>query len=163
MEQIATYDICKVTKEPFKTTVSKGQNINVEDAHSYISAIAIGIDYTAKDILTSYRDIKGPWDLAKGFDGAAPISEFKGINEFNDLNNINFSLKINDELKQIGNTASMIYDFSEIIAYISKFMTLEKEDLIFTGTPAIGAGKTFKGDHLQAFIENDLLLDFKMI
>lgn len=141
----------------------KGKNINIEDASSYIDGIAVGIDYTAKDILTIYKDIKGPWDLAKGFDGAAPISEFKNITEFNDLNNINFSLKINDEMKQVGNTALMVYDFTEIIAYISKFMTLEKEDLIFTGTPAIGAGKTFKGDHLQAFIENDLLLDFKMI
>lgn len=141
----------------------EGKNINIEDASSYISAIAIGIDYTAKVILTTYRDIKGSWDIAKGFDGAAPISEFKCITEFNDLNNINFSLKINDEMKQVGNTSLIIYNFSEIITHISKFMTLEKDDLIFTGTPAFGAGKTFKGDHLQAFIENDLLLDFKMI
>ena len=57
----------------------------------------------------------------------------------------------------------MIYNFAEIIAYVSKFMTLEPGDLIFTGTPAEGAGKTFKGDHLEAFIEDELLLDFKMI
>lgn len=140
-----------------------GKNILESEAVSYIDAIAIGIDYTAKDILTAYRDIKGPWDLAKGFDGAAPISDFIDIKKFKNLNNINFSLSINNSLKQKGNTSLMIYNFSEIIVYVSKFMTLEEGDFIFTGTPAIGAGKTFKGDHLQAHIEDELLLDFKMV
>ena len=57
----------------------------------------------------------------------------------------------------------MIYNFSDIIAFTSQYMTLEPGDLIFTGTPAVGAGEIFKGDHLQASIEGELLLDFKMI
>ena len=57
----------------------------------------------------------------------------------------------------------MIYNFAEIIAFISKFMTLEIGDLIFTGTPASGTGQIFKGDHLQASIEGEILLDFKML
>jgi len=141
----------------------EGKNISEADAVSYISEIALGIDYTAKDVLNLYRETKHPWDLAKGFDGAAPISGFKSISEFPDLYNINFDLKINGEEKQVGNTDMMIYNFSEIIAYVSKFMTLEPGDLIFTGTPASGAGQTFKGDHLQASLEGELLLDFKMI
>jgi fumarylpyruvate hydrolase len=141
----------------------KGKDISEADATSYISEIAVGIDYTAKDVLADYRAIKAPWDLAKGFDGAAPISKFQPIANHKELENINFDLKINGEQKQIGNTALMIYNFQEIIAYISKFMTLEPGDIIFTGTPAIGAGQTFKGDHLQASIEGNLLLDFKML
>ncbi len=141
----------------------KGKDISEADATSYISEIAVGIDYTAKDVLADYRAIKAPWDLAKGFDGAAPISKFQPIANHKELENINFDLKINGEQKQIGNTALMIYNFQEIIAYISKFMTLEPGDIIFTGTPAIGAGQTFKGDHLQASIEGTLLLDFKML
>lgn len=141
----------------------KGKDISEKDATSYISEIAVGIDYTAKDILALYRETKGPWDLAKGFDGAAPISEFKDISEFADLNTINFDLKINGEEKQVGNTDLMIYNFSEIITYISTFMTLEPGDIIFTGTPARGVGQIFKEDHLQASIEGELLLDFKMI
>jgi len=140
-----------------------GKDIAESDAASYISEIALGIDYTAKDVLNLYRETKHPWDLAKGFDGAAPISSFKSISEFSNLYDINFDLKINGEEKQVGNTDMMIYNFSEIIAYISKFMTLEPGDLIFTGTPATGAGQIFKGDHLQASIEGELLLDFKMI
>jgi len=141
----------------------KGKDITEADASSYISEIAIGIDYTAKDVLNLYRETKHPWDLAKGFDGAAPISNFKPIANFPKLDDIKFDLKINGEQKQVGNTDMMIYNFSEIIAYISKFMTLEPGDLIFTGTPASGTGQIFKGDHLQASLEGELLLDFKMI
>ena len=139
-----------------------GKDISEEDAASYISELAIGIDYTAKDVLNLYRETKHPWDLAKGFDGAAPISNFKSITEFPNLSDINFDLKINGEQKQVGNTDMMIYNFAEIIAYVSKFMTLEPGDLIFTGTPASGTGQIFKGDHLQASLEGDLILDFKM-
>jgi len=114
-----------------------GKNITEADAPSYISEIGIGIDYTAKDILNKTREKKGPWELAKGFDGAAPVSSFLPVANFKDLNDINFSLTINGEQKQV--------------------------DLIFTGTPAKGAGESFKGDHLQAFIEGQLLLDFKVI
>ena len=141
----------------------KGKDIAEADAASYISEMAIGIDYTARDVLNLYRETKHPWDLAKGFDGAAPISAFKSVKEFPNLNDINFDLKINGEQKQVGNTDMMIYNFSEIIAYVSKFMTLEPGDIIFTGTPATGVGQIFKGDHLQASLEGDLILDFKMI
>jgi len=140
-----------------------GKSISESMAASYIDAIAIGIDYTAKDVLNLYRKTKHPWDLAKGFDGAAPISNFILVEQFSDLNNINFDLKINGQEKQVGNTDFMIYNFAEIIAYVSKFMTLEPGDLIFTGTPASGTGEIHVGDHLQASIEGELLLDFKMI
>ena len=141
----------------------QGKDISVNDAASYISEIGVGIDYTAKDVLTASRNEKGPWALAKSFDGASPVSAFKPVSQFPDLNNINFDLKINGEQKQVGNTDFMIYNFSEIIAFVSQFMTLNPGDLIFTGTPAVGAGQTFKGDHLQASIEGVLLLDFKML
>ncbi|MBI9041487.1 fumarylacetoacetate hydrolase family protein [Lutibacter sp.] len=141
----------------------KGKNISENEALNYISEIGIGIDYTAKDIFDASREGKGPWDLGKGFDGAAPISSFKNISNFKDVTNINFGLKINGKEMQQGNTSLMIYNFSEIIAYVSKFMTLEPGDLIFTGTPAHGTGKILKGDQLQASIEGELLLDFKMV
>ncbi len=140
----------------------EGKNITKEDANSYISEIAIGIDYTAKDLLTDARETKHPWDFAKGFDGAAPISSFKPISGF-DLADIDFNLKINGVEKQKSNTAYMINDFADIIVFISKYMTLQPGDLIFTGTPALGKGEIFKGDHLQCSINDELMLDFKMI
>ncbi|MFI0431169.1 fumarylacetoacetate hydrolase family protein [Mariniflexile sp. HMF6888] len=141
----------------------KGKDISLEDAASYISEIGVGIDYTAKDVFNACREAKGPWDLGKGFDGAAPISNFKPVSNFPKLDDINFNLVINGEEKQVGNTSLMIYTFSDIITFTSKYMTLEPGDLIFTGTPAVGAGEIFKGDHLQCFVEGELFLDFKMI
>lgn len=140
-----------------------GKDIPENDAAAYISDIGVGIDFTAKDILNASRENKGPWALAKGFDGASPINGFKAISNFSDINNINFDLKVNNKTVQTGNTSDMIYNFSEIIAFVSKYMTLEPGDLIFTGTPASGAGENIKGDHLQASIEGELLLDFKLI
>jgi len=140
----------------------EGKNINKEEANSYISEIAIGIDYTAKDILTNARETKHPWEFAKGFDGAAPISSFKPISAYN-LANIDFDLKINGEEKQKSNTTYMINNFADIISFISEYMTLQPGDLIFTGTPALGKGEIFKGDHLQCSVNGKLLLDFKMI
>lgn len=141
----------------------EGKNITKKDANSFISEIAIGIDYTATDILKDARETKHPWEFAKGFDGAAPISSFKSISNYPNLGDINFDLKINGEEKQKSNTAYMINDFADIIVYISKYMTLKPGDLIFTGTPALGKGEIFKGDHLQCAINGELLLDFKMI
>ena len=101
--------------------------------------------------------------MAKGFDGASPVSDFVDANAFENLEKIAFELKINGETKQVGDSSLMIYNFKEIISYISKFMTLEAGDLIFTGTPATGAGQTFVGDRLEASIEGKKLLDFKMV
>ncbi|GAA4975614.1 fumarylacetoacetate hydrolase family protein [Algibacter aquimarinus] len=140
-----------------------GKDISETEAASFISEIGVGIDYTAKDVLGASRENKGPWALAKGFDGASPVNGFKPISNFTNINDINFSLKINDKEVQNGNTSNMIYNFSEIIAYVSQYMTLQPGDLIFTGTPATGAGENIKGDHLQAFVEGELLLDFKLI
>jgi len=113
----------------------KGKHISLANAGSYISEIAVGIDYTAKDVLAQSRANKGPWALAKGFDGASPVSNFMPVSKFSDLNNLTFDLVINGEQKQVGNTSFMIYHFNEIIAFVSTFMTLEVDDLIFTGTP----------------------------
>lgn len=140
-----------------------GKNIKINEAASYISAIGLGIDYTAKDVMRQCRENKGPWELAKGFDGAAPISDFIAIENFSDLNNINFELSLNGEKKQVGNTALMIYNFEEIIAFISNYMTLEPGDLIFTGTPASGAGQNYKGDHLQGSLEGKTMIDYKLV
>lgn len=138
----------------------KGKNIKVSQANNYISEIAVGIDYTAKDILNETRELKYPWDLAKGFDGAAVTSIFKPINEFINLDNINFSLTLNGKEVQKGNTKFMIHNFKEIISYVSKFMTLEPGDLIFTGTPPQGVGENKKGDYLELFIEGSRCLAF---
>jgi 2-keto-4-pentenoate hydratase/2-oxohepta-3-ene-1,7-dioic acid hydratase in catechol pathway len=78
-----------------------------------------------------------------------------------DVQNINFSLNIDGEERQRGNTADMLFRIDDIIAYVSQFMTLKIGDLLFTGTPA-GVGPVAIGQHLQGFIEGEKVLEFNI-
>ncbi len=138
-----------------------GKNIPQEFAHRYYEELALGIDFTARDIQTECKKKGLPWEKAKAFDGAAPISNFIPKSKFADINNINFSLDINGERVQTGNTKNMIFSIDYLIAYLSQFFTLKIGDLIYTGTPA-GVGEVKIGDHLIGKIEDETLLDFKI-
>ncbi len=134
-----------------------GKNISKQFAHKYYQEIGIGIDFTARDIQTK-RKTKGlPWELAKGFDGSAPIGRFINKNTFTDLKDINFHLDINNTTVQSGNTGMMLNSIDDIIAFASSYFTLKKGDLIFTGTPK-GVGPVKIGDVLKAYIEDQQLL-----
>ena len=138
-----------------------GKYIQEKHAPDYYQEIGIGIDFTARD-LQQYAKEKGlPWALAKGFNDSAPISNFYPKDHFGDLNQLNFGLKVDGELRQQGNTSLMLYSFDQIIAYMSKFFTLKKGDIIFTGTPK-GVGPIAVGNRLQAFIEDQILMDFEI-
>lgn len=138
----------------------EGKNIQEKYAGKYFDAIAVGIDFTARDLQQKAKEKGLPWDIAKGFNGSAPVSEkFIPVSEFKNLKEINFSLTINGETRQQGNTSLMIFSFDYIISYLSKFFTLRTGDLIFTGTPK-GVGPVRVGDTLSAFIENEKLLEF---
>jgi acylpyruvate hydrolase len=140
----------------------EGKNIEEKFAHKYYDAIGVGIDFTARDLQQKAKEKGLPWDIAKGFNGSAPISDtFIPVNEFGDVKNINFSLQVDGELKQQGNTSWMLFNFEYTLAYLSKFFTLRTGDLIFTGTPK-GVGPVLIGNKLCAFIENEKLLEFEV-
>jgi acylpyruvate hydrolase len=139
----------------------EGKNIEEKFAHKYFDGIGVGIDFTARDLQQKAKEKGLPWTLAKGFNGSAPISEFLPLTQFPDLNNINFSLMVNGEQKQKGNTKMMLFNFAAIISYISKFITLKKGDIIFTGTPA-GVDKIKIGDKLEAYVEDKKLLEVEI-
>lgn len=128
-----------------------GKCISEKFALSYIDAIGIGIDFTARDLQQKAKEKGLPWEKAKAFDSSAPISTFIPITEFDDFQQVEFSLKKNGETVQTGNTIDMIFSYPAIISHISQFMTLKTGDLIFTGTPA-GVGPVTIGDKLEAFI-----------
>ena len=139
-----------------------GKNIEEKFAHKYYDEVGIGIDFTARDIQSKLKAKGLPWDLAKGFNGSAPISDkFVPVAEFKNLADINFKLEVNGQLKQQGNTSLMLFPFAYIISYLSKFFTLKTGDLIYTGTPS-GVGPVAVGDKLSAYIENDNMLEFEV-
>lgn len=140
----------------------EGKNIEEKFAHKYFDAIGLGVDFTARDLQQKAKEKGLPWDIAKGFNGSAPLSEkFIPVKEFKDLKNITFSLQIDGQLKQKGNTSLMLFSFDYIIAYLSKFFTLRTGDLIFTGTPK-GVSAVKVGNVLSGYIENEKLLEFEV-
>jgi 2-keto-4-pentenoate hydratase/2-oxohepta-3-ene-1,7-dioic acid hydratase in catechol pathway len=140
----------------------EGKNIEEKFATKYFDAIGVGIDFTARDLQQKAKEKGLPWDIAKGFNGSAPISDkFIPVGEFKDLANINFSLEVDGKLRQSGNTSLMLFPFNQIISYLSKFFTLRAGDLIFTGTPK-GVSAVAVGNKLSAYIEDEKLLEFEV-
>ena len=137
-----------------------GKNIQEKFAHKYFDEIGLGIDFTARDIQSELKKKGLPWDLAKGFNGSAPLSKFVPKEKY-DLGNLNFNLEVNDLNKLVGNTSKMIYSIDFIISFVSQYFTLKIGDLIFTGTPA-GVGEVKIGDNLKGYLEKDLMFDFNV-
>jgi acylpyruvate hydrolase len=133
-----------------------GKKIQEKFARNYFSEIGLGIDFTARDKQNELKSKGLPWELAKAFDGSAPIGHFINIENI-DLKNIDFSLQKNGQLVQQGNTSQMIFSFEQIVSFVSQYFTLKVGDLIYTGTPA-GVGQVNIGDHLEGFIGNESML-----
>ena len=138
-----------------------GKNIEPKFANRYYEEIGLGVDFTARDLQDELREKGLPWELAKGFDNSAVISDFLPKTDFENLENINFSLLLNNEVKQQGTSSDMISSIDEIVSYVSKFFTLKIGDLIYTGTPA-GVGEVKIGDRLKGYIENREMFDFEI-
>ncbi len=133
-----------------------GRHVASEFAHSYYDQIAIGIDFTARDVQKALKAKGHPWELSKAFDFSAALSPFIDM-ESHDPTNISFHLKKNEHVVQEGNTGDLIFDFNYLITFVSQYFMLQVGDLIYTGTPA-GVGPVEIGDTLEGFIGNQSLL-----
>ncbi len=138
-----------------------GKHIKKRFAHNYFNQIAIGIDFTARDVQEKCRSKGLPWEPAKAFDFSAPVSRFFPVSDFHDILNLDFRLEKNGNIVQKGNTSQMIFGFDEIIAHISKYVTLKNGDLIFTGTPE-GVGLVKEDDVLKGFLADQHVLTVKV-
>ena len=138
-----------------------GKNISRKFAHKYYSELSVGIDFTARDLQQEYKEKGLPWEKAKAFDGSAPVGRFIPKEKFQNLDDLNFSLEIDGEIKQQGNTGNMLFSIDAIIEYVSQFFTLKIGDLIFTGTPE-GVGPILINHHFEAYLEEEKVLDLKI-
>ncbi|MFN6038970.1 MAG: fumarylacetoacetate hydrolase family protein [Bacteroidota bacterium] len=134
-----------------------GKHIEEKFACNYYDQIGLGIDFTARDLQSECKKKGLPWEKAKAFDHSAPIGKFFSKSELKEINNISFTLTVNDEIRQEGNTSDLLFSFDTIISYVSKFVTLKTGDLIFTGTPE-GVGPVKRGDRLEGFINGEKVL-----
>lgn len=133
----------------------EGKNIPREHAFEYIAGYAIGIDVTARDIQDTLKSAGKPWLLAKGLDTFAPIGNFVTPSDLDDPANATLTLWVNDQVRQDGNTAEMIFQIDDLIARLSTHFTLQPGDLIYTGTPE-GVGPMGHGDTVRAVLNNGI-------
>ena len=131
----------------------KCKNVSQKNALDYVLGYLLALDITARDIQSVAKKKGWPWSIAKGFDTFAPISSVVKKEKLMNPNNLDLLLKVNGEIRQHSNTKHMIYPAEKIISFISEIMTLERGDLIMTGTPE-GVGEIKEGDIIQATLDN---------
>lgn len=137
-----------------------GRNIAPRFAPRYYDAVTVGIDFTARDLQRRFREAGNPWELCKGFDNSAAIGTLIPLEQAGgNVQHLDFHLDIDGQEVQRGNTSDMLFKVDDIIAYVSRFMTLKIGDLLFTGTP-VGVGPVSIGQHLQGYLGEEKLLDF---
>ncbi|MBR3122909.1 MAG: fumarylacetoacetate hydrolase family protein [Prevotella sp.] len=137
-----------------------GKNIDEKFAHRYYDAVTVGIDFTARELQRKLKDKGHPWEVSKAFDGSAALGKWVEI-EGKDVQDLHFHLDINGQTVQTGWTGDMLYRVDELISYASRFFTLKTGDLLYTGTPA-GVGPVSIDDHLEGYLGDEKLLDFRV-
>ena len=127
------------------------RDISEADAISALAGYGVAIDLTLRDVQDELKKKGLPWDIAKGFDTACPLSEFIPAGQVADPQSLTITMKVNGELRQNSSTSLMIHPAAKIISHLSAIFTLEQGDIILTGTPA-GVSRIVAGDMLAAEI-----------
>lgn len=124
-----------------------GMNVSLEQAIQHVSHVTLGLDLTLRDLQTTLKNEGKPWELAKGFDGAAPLGDWSKY-AGQDLQALEFQFEVNGERRQHGHTRDMLFSVARQIQILSQTWALTEGDIIFTGTPA-GVGPLNPGDKLS--------------
>lgn len=122
-------------------------NAGEAECRAAIAGVTLGLDLTLRDVQNVLKKSGHPWEVAKAFDGAAPLAPFMAPQAFGDLADQHFSLTVNGEVRQQGNTADMITPVLALLQYISTIFTLQPGDVVMTGTPE-GVAALHSGDVL---------------
>jgi 5-carboxymethyl-2-hydroxymuconate isomerase len=125
------------------------KDVPVEQALSRVAGYGVAIDMTLRDLQDNLKKKGLPWETAKGFDTACPLSDFAPASQVTDPQSQQVTLKLNGEERQHGSTGLMIHTVAQVISHMSSFFTLEPGDVILTGTPA-GVGRVVSGDCMEA-------------
>jgi len=129
-----------------------GSRIERSAAMDHVLGFGVALDLTLRDLQQKAKKSGAPWTLAKGFPDSAPLSPIASREQVGDGEDLSMSLEVNGELRQQGTTAQMIWDIPSLISHISRWMQLDRGDVILTGTPA-GVGPLVVGDEVCARIE----------
>lgn len=119
-----------------------------EPGWSDVAGVSLGIDLTLRDVQADLKNRGLPWELAKAFEGSAPIGDFVPAAAIGDPGAITFTLSVGGEVRQHGNSGLMIFPIAAMLGALAEVWTLLPGDLVFTGTPA-GVGPLRPGDRVE--------------
>ncbi len=139
-----------------------GRDIAIEHALEMVYGYGVGLDLTRRDLQAAAKSKGNPWDVAKGFDQSAPVSDLHRVSEIGHPSNRMLSLTVNGNRRQQTNIDEMIFSVAEIIHELSKLYELKSGDLIYTGTPA-GVGALVKGDQFRAELAGVAVLEGRIV
>jgi len=128
------------------------KNISSENAWDHVGHVGVALDLTLRDLQSQLKEKSHPWEMAKAFDGACPLSNWVPVENIRDKKSIQIRLEKNSEMKQDGYSDQMITSIPDLISYISQFFTLMPGDVILTGTPA-GVGPINSGDIIKTTLD----------
>jgi len=129
-----------------------GANVAAADAAKLVMGYAVGLDMTRRDLQAAAKKAGRPWDMAKGFDHSAPCGALTPVAEAGAMETGAIWLRVNGETRQSSDISHMIWRVPEVIAELSRYVTLGRGDLIYTGTPE-NVGPVRAGDSLHAHID----------
>lgn len=132
-------------------------NVNEKEAESGITGVGLALDLTRRALQSELKKNSHPWEVAKSFDGACPLSQFISYSDIDSLKDLHFSLAINGEVRQQGLSNDMITPVIALIVYISKYFRLRAGDVVLTGTPK-GVGSLVINDKLELNLLNKLFV-----
>jgi len=127
-----------------------GKDVPTQDVPKIIEGYGVAIDLTLRDVQQNLKEKGLPWDIAKGFDTACPLSSFVPPDTI-DPADTPLRLTVNGSVRQNDTTRKMIWSVPELVAYLSTIFTLEPGDVILTGTPS-GVSPIRSGDLVLAEI-----------
>ncbi|MFT4046685.1 MAG: fumarylacetoacetate hydrolase family protein [Solimonas sp.] len=123
-----------------------GRDIPQKEALDCVAGITLGLDLTLRELQTGLKNKGKPWELAKAFDGSAPLGDVQPYLSQN-LQKLEFSCHVNGQRRQHGRTAEMLYPVARQIHILSRTWALEPGDILYTGTPK-GVGPLLPGDEI---------------
>jgi fumarylpyruvate hydrolase len=127
---------------------SGGKDIDAAQALDLVWGYGVGLDLTRRDLQAVAKDAGRPWDMAKGFDASAPCSALHPVSDVGHPAQARIWLEVNGTLRQEGNLDEMIWPIADVIASLSRLVTLAPGDLIYSGTPS-GVGALQPGDRVR--------------
>ncbi len=141
---------------------SRVRNISQVMASECYSKVSIGIDFTARDLQRRQKKLGFPWEISKSFEDSAPIGDWVEIASLGKgVQNLDIELRINGETRQKGSTRDMIFPIDQLVAHLSRFVSIDPGDIILTGTPE-GVGPVHIGDILEAYLEGKKILNVEV-